>query len=165
MVAGEQHDLLVACEVGLLAEAAADVAHLHPDPALGHAGDAAGDGAHVVRRLGGDAHVERAGVRLPRGHDPAGLHRHREVAVLHVRARSPRAEPTRRSRAARRRAASASRPRRCCRYPDARAPSSRAPSCSRRPEEAARASSSISSSASSASARLSATTSAYGSPT
>ena len=49
VVAGEQDDLLVACEVGLLPEAPADVAHLHPDPALGHAGDAAGDRAHVVR--------------------------------------------------------------------------------------------------------------------
>ena len=84
VVAGEHNDLFVACEVGLLAEAAADVAHLHPDPALGHAGDAAGHGAHVVRRLGGDVHIERTCLRLPRGHDPASLHRHCEIAVLHV---------------------------------------------------------------------------------
>ena len=49
VVAGEDDDLLVAGQVRLLPEPAADVAHRHPDVALGDSGDPGGDGADVVR--------------------------------------------------------------------------------------------------------------------
>ena len=85
VVAREEHDLLVARQVGLLAEAAADVAHPDADLALGDAGDPARHGAHVVGRLGRHPHVEGAAARVPRRDDAAGLHRDGEVAVLDER--------------------------------------------------------------------------------
>ena len=109
--AGEEHDLLVAREVRLLAEAAADVAHAHPDAPLGHAGDAAGHGADVVWRLGRDPDVERAAPPVPRRDDAAGLHRHREIAVLDERLGDDVRRASRRSLGAPRRRGTGTRPR------------------------------------------------------
>ena len=82
LVGGQDHHLLVPGDVGLLPEAASDVAHDHPDLVLRHPGDAACGGADVVGGLGGDPDLELPGVAVPNGDDPAGLHGDREVPVL-----------------------------------------------------------------------------------
>ena len=82
VVGGEHDDLLVAAHVGLQPEPAAHVAHAHPHPVLGHAGDAGAHHAALVGHLGRDPHLEVGAVRVPaRDHAP-GLHRHLGLALL-----------------------------------------------------------------------------------
>src|SRR5262249_18187417 len=83
VVSGEDHDLFVASQVGLLAEAATDVTDPNANATFGDTRYAAGDRPDVVGRLARYPDIEELRMRVPGGDDPAGFHRDRQVAVLH----------------------------------------------------------------------------------
>ena len=100
------HDLLAADE-RLEAEPATDVADLHPDLVLGHAGGAGECQPRLVGVLARHPHVEPLVERLPVRHDAAALHRDHRVAVLHEALRH---DVRRRTRSRRDRRRSSARP-------------------------------------------------------
>ena len=79
---GDHDGELVGQHEHLLAEAATDIVHDHPNVVLGDAEGASEEAPHAVRSLGRDPHREALGRPVPPRDDAPRLHRHAEVAVL-----------------------------------------------------------------------------------